>query len=333
MDAQQIPGLERRSEAPKSISVVVPCYNEEEVLDELLKRLKGVLEVISIPYEIILVDDGSRDRTWDLMQAHQSNDRNVKIIRLSRNYGHQIALTCGLDQAKGEVILIIDADLQDPPELLGDMLKKWSEGYDVVYGQRTRRQGESFMKRLLAFGFYRIISTITKTNIPRDTGDFRLLDRRALDALLSLREKHRFVRGMVSWIGFHQTPILYERPERFAGETKYPVRKSLVLAFDAITSFSYAPLHLASYMGAGVSIFAFAYIVLVIILKFMDINLPGYTSMMASILLLGGIQLMVLGIMGEYIGRIFEQGQKRPLYFIEKIKGEPLSEMKVEDKA
>lgn len=325
MTVESSPGLEPRPRAPESISVVAPCYNEEEVLTELLRRLKSVLTSLGVPYEIILVDDGSRDSTWEMMQEFQKQDGHLKIVRLSRNHGHQLALSCGLDQARGEVVLIIDADLQDPPELLPEMIGRWKEGYDVVYGQRTRREGEGLMKRFLAFGFYRLISRITKTHIPRDTGDFRLLDRRALEALKSLRERHRFVRGMVSWIGFHQIPVQYERPERFAGETKYPVRKSLVLAFDAITSFSYAPLRLASYIGAGVSIFAFIYILIVIFLKFEGINLPGYTSMMASILLLGGMQLLVLGIMGEYIGRIFEQGQGRPLYIVEKISGEPLN--------
>ena len=326
MTDQKIPGLEPRPRMPESLSVVVPCYNEEEVLGELLRRLNMVLEGLGIAYEIVLVDDGSKDRTWELMQEAQRTDARLKVIRLSRNYGHQLALSCGLDQARGDVVLIIDADLQDPPELLPEMLRKWQEGYDVVYGQRTQRQGEGLMKRFLAFAFYRLISHITKANIPRDTGDFRLMDRRALDALRSLRERHRFVRGMVSWIGFQQTPIHYQRPNRYAGETKYPVKKSLLLAFDAITSFSYAPLRLASYMGAGVSIFAFIYIVIVFVLKAEGINLPGYTSMMASILLLGGMQLLVLGIMGEYIGRIFEQGQGRPLYLVEKIQGEPLDQ-------
>ena len=324
MDEKKLPKIEARHEMPKSLSIVAPCFNEEEVLSELMRRLKLVLEGLSIPYEIVLVDDGSRDRTWEMMLEFQSQDPHLKVIRLSRNYGHQLALTCGLDQATGDIILIIDADLQDPPELLPAMLEKWKEGYDVVYGQRTKRSGEGVMKRLLAFGFYRLISQITKVDIPRDTGDFRLLDRKALDALCSLKERHRFVRGMVSWIGFRQCPIHYERPERFAGVTKYPVRKSLLLAFDAITSFSYLPLRFASYFGAALSVFAFLYIIVVIALKLAHINFPGYTSLMASILLLGGVQLMVLGIMGEYIGRIFEQGQGRPLYIIDKVAGEPL---------
>ena len=314
-----------RSAAPASLSVVIPCYNEEEVLTELHRRLSAVLLNCGIPRtEVILVDDGSSDRTWQLMQELRARDGRIKIVRLSRNHGHQLALSCGLDQARGEVTLIIDADLQDPPELLSEMLGKWREGYDVVYGRRKSRAGETKMKRFLAYSFYRVIGNITGVEIPPDTGDFRLLDRKALDALLQLRERHRFVRGMVSWIGFQQTPVFYERPERFAGESKYPVRKSLKLAFDAITSFSYLPLRLASYLGVCISAVAFLYIIVVIGLKIAGINFPGYTSLMGSILLLGGVQLIVLGIIGEYVGRIFEQGQHRPLYLVERIEGEPL---------
>ena len=319
--------LTPRPDLPLTISVVVPCYNEEEVLPELHRRLSDALQSSGIPKaEIIFVDDGSRDSTWQRMCQLKGTDSRIKAIRLSRNYGHQIALTCGLDQAVGEVVLIIDADLQDPPELLGEMLKLWKQGYDVVYGRRVRRHGETALKRFFAYAFYRLISQITGVEIPSDTGDFRLIDRRALNGLLSLREKHRFVRGMVSWIGYQQTPIMYERPERFAGETKYPFSKSLHLAFDAITSFSYAPLRLASYLGACLSILAFLYILVVIGLKFAGINFPGYTSIMASLLLLGGVQLIVLGIIGEYVGRIFEQGQGRPLYLIDRIEGQPLGD-------
>lgn len=320
------PGHENsiRVSGPKSISVVVPCFNEQEVVLELHRRLVAVLDVISIPYEIVLVDDGSSDRTWILMQELAQRSNCVKVIKLSRNFGHQLALSCGLDQARGEVVLIIDGDLQDPPELLPKMLELWRAGNDVVYGQRSSRAGETALKRFLAYSFYRLISRITGVSIPPDTGDFRLMDRRALDALLLLKERHRFVRGMVSWIGFRQVPLQYERPARFAGETKYPFRKSLQLAFDAITSFSYAPLRLASYLGIIISGFAFMYIAVVIALKILGVNFPGYTSLMASVLLLGGVQLIVLGIIGEYVGRIFEQGQGRPLYLIESVRGEPL---------
>lgn len=320
----QVPGLTSRNRNPLSISVVAPCYNEAEVLTELHRRLSAVLQGLDIPYEIVLVDDGSRDKTWLMMQELQGKDQHLKIVRLARNFGHQIALTCGLDQASAEVILIIDADLQDPPELLGEMLAKWKEGYDVVYGKRLERHGEPLLKRFFAFMFYRIFEKICGINIPRDTGDFRLMDRRALAALQSLREKHRFIRGMVSWIGYQQCAVEYERPQRFAGETKYPFKKSLFLAMNAIVSFSYAPLRLASYLGVLFSALAFAYIVIVVILKFVGISYSGYTSIMASILLLGGVQLIVLGILGEYVGRIFEQGQNRPIYLIDRIFGEPL---------
>lgn len=315
--------LEPRNRQPKSISVVAPCYNEEEVLDRLIDRLSQTLSSLKIPYEIVLVDDGSRDRTWPMMREYAKKDPHLKCIHLARNFGHQIALTCGLDHCTGEAILIIDADLQDPPELLPEMLKLWSEGYSVIYGKRTSRAGETAAKKLFAFMFYRLLSRIAGVSIPEDTGDFRLMDREALNALLSMRERHRFIRGMVSWVGFPQTPIHYERAERFAGVTKYPFKKSLMLAFNAIVSFSYAPLRLASYLGVAISGFAFLYIAVVIALKLLGINFPGYTSIMASILLLGGVQLVVLGMMGEYIGRIFEQGQNRPLYIVEKIAGSP----------
>jgi dolichol-phosphate mannosyltransferase len=223
------------------------------------------------------------------------------------------------------VVVILDADLQDPPELIPQMIADWRDGYDVVYGQRRTRAGESATKKFFAFAFYRIFEKVAGLKVPRDTGDFRLMDRRAVDALQSLRERHRFVRGMVSWIGYHQKALLYDRPERFAGTTKYPFRKSLFLAIDAITSFTYAPLRIASYLGVATSALAFGYILVVLALKVLGINFPGYTSIMASILLLGGVQLTVLGILGEYVGRIFEQGQQRPLYLVDQIHGEPLA--------
>jgi dolichol-phosphate mannosyltransferase len=307
------------------LSVVIPCYNEEEVLDHLLTRLKEVLAKFTFPYEIVLVDDGSKDRTWSILSSFAAQNSAVKAVRLARNHGHQLALTCGLDQCRGEVVVIMDADLQDPPELLGAMLDKWREGYDVVYGKRMVRHGESISKKVFAFCFYRLFARVTGFEIPRDTGDFRLMDRRAVNALQSLRERHRFIRGMVSWIGYNQTPIFYDRPQRYAGVSKYPFRKSMFLAIDAITSFSYAPLRLAAYLGVAISALSFIYIFVVIVLKFMDINFPGYTSIMASMLLLGGMQLFVLGLMGEYVGRIFEQGQNRPLYLLDRVGGEPLA--------
>lgn len=309
---------------PSSISVVVPCYNEEDVLPELIKRLTATFSVLGIPYEFVLVDDGSKDRTWEMLCSYQANDSHLKIIRLSRNHGHQLALTCGLDHAAGDVVLIIDADLQDPPELIHEMLAKWKEGYDVVYGKRLARKGEGILKRGFAFLFYRLFKKLTGFELPSDTGDFRLMDKCALAAFLKMRERHRFIRGMVSWVGFHQTPVYYDRPERFAGVTKYPFRKSFFLAIDAITSFSYAPLRLASYLGVLFSFLAFVYIFIILWLKYAGQNLPGYTSIMAAVLLLGGVQLIVLGIMGEYVGRIFEQGQNRPIYLVDEVRGRPI---------
>ncbi len=318
-------GASARSAGPRSLSVVIPCYNESEVFAKLRSRLDAVLGPLGIPYEVILVDDGSRDNTWQLMESAHREDPRYKIIRLSKNCGHQLALTCGLDHARGQVVLILDADLQDPPELLLEMLRKWKEGYDVVYGKRARRLGETKLKLFFAFAFYRVMRRLTGVEIPKDTGDFRLMDERAVAALKRLRENHRFVRGMVSWIGFPQTAVPYERAERAAGSTKYPFRKSFVLAMDAITSFSTVPLRVATFLGATLASLAVIYIFIVIGLHIGGFNLPGYTSLMATILLLGGVQLMVLGVMGEYIGRIFEQGQGRPLYFVSDIHGEPLA--------
>jgi glycosyltransferase involved in cell wall biosynthesis len=235
-----------RNRAPESISLVIPCYNEEDVLPELRRRLQELVAQYSCPVEVVLIDDGSKDQTWNIINQYATEDNFIKAIRLSRNFGHQTAITCGLDQTRGEVVVILDADLQDPPELIPDMIKEWSDGYDVVYGQRKKRAGESLSKKFFAFAFYRIFEKIAGLQVPKDTGDFRLMDRRAVDALQSLRERHRFVRGMVSWIGYHQKALQYDRPERFAGVTKYPFRKSLFLAIDAITSFTYAPLRLAS---------------------------------------------------------------------------------------
>jgi glycosyltransferase involved in cell wall biosynthesis len=315
-----------RNRAPLCMSLVIPCYNEEDVLPELRRRLKDLVSKYSFPVEVVLIDDGSKDNTWPMIQSYAHEDGFIKAVRLARNFGHQTAITCGLDQTRGEVVVILDADLQDPPELIPEMLKEWEDGYDVVYGQRRKRAGESASKKFFAFAFYRIFEKVAGLKVPRDTGDFRLMDRRAVDALQSLRERHRFVRGMVSWIGYHQKAVQYDRPERFAGVTKYPFRKSLFLAIDAITSFTYAPLRLASYLGLATSALAFLYIVVVVVLKLLGVSFAGYTSIMAAILLLGGVQLTVLGILGEYVGRIFEQGQQRPLYLVDQVKGEPLAQ-------
>jgi polyisoprenyl-phosphate glycosyltransferase len=308
----------------KTLSIVIPCYNEEDVLPHLRKRLVEATSILEPEIEFVLINDGSKDKTLEYLRSYHEQDPRFKYLSLSRNFGHQKALSCGLDFCTGDIIVILDADLQDPPELIPKMIDLWSEGFDVVYGQRTTRHGESVLKRGFAFAFYRIFERIIGIKVPRDSGDFRLMDRRALEAFKKLREPHRFVRGMVSWIGFKQIPLPYERPNREHGETKYPFRKSLFLAIDAITSFSYAPLRLATYLGVVLSALSFFYILIVVGLKITLLTTgihiaetPGYTSLMATLLLLGGVQLIFLGLIGEYIGRIFEQGQNRPLYLLE----------------
>lgn len=312
-----------RGRNPKSVSVVIPCFNEQEVLPQLHARLSTALSALALPYQVVFVDDGSCDNTWQLLADLQERDGHLQAIKLSRNFGHQLALTCGLDHAFGEVVVVLDADLQDPPELIPEMIARWKEGYDIVYAKRRSRGGETASKKLFAFMFYRVFRKITGFSIPEDTGDCRLMDHRALKALQSMREHQRFVRGMVSWVGFHQTAVLYDRPPRAAGTTKYPVRKSLLLAVDAITSFSYLPLRFASFIGMIVSGFSLFYILVVFVKKALGQNLPGYTSTMAAVLFLGGVQLLFLGILGEYVGRIYEQGKHRPLYLIDHTRGNP----------
>lgn len=313
--------LSSRGRDPKSLSIIVPCFNEQDVLGKLYQRLSLVLADLHIPYEIIAVDDGSKDLTWSMLTQMALEDEHFKIARLSRNYGHQMALTCGLDLAGGEVVLILDADLQDPPELLPAMLAKWKEGYGVVYGRRSRRKGESPWKLFFAYAFYRLISRIAKVDIPQDAGDFRLMDRKAVDALLTLRERHRFIRGLVSWIGFPQTAVRYERQERAAGESKYPVRKSLKLALDAITGFSGAPLRLALYFGMLFGIVAACLSVSAMWMSMRNETVPSYILLLAAVFLVGSLQSFVLGVMGEYLGRILEQGQGRPLYILDEVRG------------
>lgn len=316
-----------RKRKPESISVVTPCFNEEEVLHELRFRLTRVLSDLALPYEIVAVDDGSTDSTWAILRKFQEEDPTFKIIRLSRNRGQQAALTCGLDHARGEVVLILDADLQDPPELVRDMITKWQEGFDVVYGKRLDRLGERPSKRLFAHLFYRLFDKLAAFEFPKDTGDFRLLDRRVVDALQNCRETHRFLRGMVSWIGFPQTAIEYQRPARFAGETKFPFRKSLRLALDGLFSFSTAPLRFSTYLGGTIIVASLLSIVATLALR-----IAGYAGVIAAfdtllLFFIGGVQLLTIGILGEYVGRTFEQSQDRPLYLIDQIYGEPLSQL------
>lgn len=301
-------------------SVVVPMYNEEEVLHETYRRLTEVMKNSGVSYEIVFVNDGSRDKTYSMLNEICDKDKRVKLLDFSRNFGHQIAITAGMDHSIGQCVVVIDGDLQDPPGLIPEMIKKWKEGYDVVYGKRISRKGESFFKKLTATVFYRFLKSMTDVNIPVDTGDFRLIDRRVCEALKHVNEKNRYVRGLVSWLGFKQTAVEFEREERFAGETKYPLKKMLKLAFDGITSFSYKPLKLATYLGTFISLASFLYLFFIIIQRifFPETLQPGWASILAVSLFFNGITLLMLGIIGEYVGRIYDEAKGRPLYLIRK---------------
>ena len=301
-------------------SVVVPLYNEELVIDESYKRLKKIMDATSEGYEIIFVNDGSRDRTREKTEKICSTDKNIKLVNFSRNFGHQPAITAGMRVSEGEAVIVIDADLQDPPEVIPEMIEKWKQGYDVVYGKRAKREGESFFKKLTAGVFYRLLKSMTSIDIPVDTGDFRLIDRKVCDVLNSLPEKNRYVRGLVSWIGYRQTYVEFIRQERFAGDTKYPLKKMFKLAFDGITSFSYKPLVMSGYLG-GISFF------IGIIMLIMDLinsaakglELINFQFLISIDLIMFGIVLFCIGIIGQYIGRIFDECRGRPNYIIENI--------------
>jgi dolichol-phosphate mannosyltransferase len=306
-----------------ALSVVIPCFNEEACLGELHQRLSAAARAAVGPdYELVLVNDGSRDGSWPAMQRLAEADPNLVAINLSRNHGHQLALTAGLDLCRGDAVLIIDADLQDPPELLGPMLERMREsGADVVYGVRRSRSGETAFKRATAHGFYRLLSRATEVDIPLDAGDFRLMSRRALDALLAMPEQARFIRGMVAWIGFKQLPFAYDRQRRFAGETKYPLRKMMRFAFDALTGFSSAPLKLASHFGLGLSVGSVLLVIYIAYAWLSGRSIQGWTSLMLVVVILGAIQMFVLALMGEYIGRLYNEAKKRPLYIVQDIAG------------
>ena len=298
-------------------SVVVPCYNEEEVIRVTHQRLTEVMQKTRETYEIIYVNDGSRDQTAEIINELAQEDEQIRLINFSRNFGHQAGVTAGLNFAQGQAIVIIDADLQDPPEVILEMIYRWKQGYDVIYGKRLKRQGETIFKRLSALAFYRIMTALSPIQIPEDTGDFRLIDRKVCDVMNSLTEKNRYIRGLVSWIGFKQIAVEFNREERFAGETKYPLRKMLKLAFDGITSFSYKPLKIATYLGFGLSGFSFVYLVIVLFQKFFFGGIvAGWASSVAINLFFHGITLMILGIMGEYIGRIYDESKNRPIYIV-----------------
>ncbi len=312
---------EPTSAAP-TFSVVAPVYNEENLLPEFYQRTTTVLEALGEPFEIVLIDDGSRDRSLEIMHQLHQQDPRVKIVSFSRNFGHQLAITAGTDYARGQAVVIIDSDLQDPPEVIPDLIAKWREGYQVVYAVRADREGEPWFKKVTAQVFYRLIKRITNVDIPVDVGDFRLMDRRVAASLSSMREYNRFVRGLSAWVGFRQVGVPYKRAARKTGETKYPLRKMLRFAFDGITSFSYLPLQLATYTGftiAGISVIG---ILITIILRLSGSEaFLGQASTLVSVLFLGGVQLIFLGIIGEYLGRIYDEVKRRPLYIVNEALG------------
>ncbi len=310
--------LELVAESPV-ISVVAPVYNEEETLPHFYRRMIAVLEDQGESFELLLVNDGSTDRSPEVLRTLQQRDPRVRVLNFSRNFGHQAAISAGLAYARGRAVVIIDSDLQDPPEVIPALLARWREGAEVVYAQRASRAGETRFKLLTANLFYRVIARITAITIPRDTGDFRLLDRVVVDQLVALREHHRFMRGLSAWVGFRQEAVRYERAERFAGSTKYPLRKMLRFSLDAITGFSYAPLQLATSFGfvlAGISLLA---IVVAVLLRLTTGAIVGQASTLTLVLLLGGIQLIFLGIIGEYLGRIHDEVRGRPLYIVREV--------------
>lgn len=299
-------------------SIISPIFNESGNIPDLYIRLRDVLDSTGESWELILIDDGSTDDSADLIRDYANQDARVKPVLFARNFGHQIAVTAGLDYSRGGAVVIIDSDLQDPPEVILDLITKWKEGYEVVYAVREEREGESWFKLFTAALFYRMISSITDVNIPMDAGDFRLLDRKVVDVLNQMREKHRFLRGMSSWVGFRQTGVPYRRVARQVGETKYPFRKMFRLAINAITSFSYFPLQLATYIGfvaAGISILSIP-IVIAIRLWGSETPLLGQATTLIAVLFLGGVQLISLGILGEYIGRLYDEAKGRPLYIV-----------------
>ena len=301
-------------------SVIIPAYNEQEVIEESYKRVTAVMSQLGQPYELIFIDDGSRDKTAEILGRICEQDKHVVLIRFSRNFGHMPAITAGMDYARGRAVMVIDADLQDPPELFPRMIEKWREGFDVVYGKRSERKGETGFKKLTAGLYYRFLRRMTDVDLPVDTGEFRLIDRKVCDVIKRIKEKNRYIRGLVSWVGFRQTAVEYVREKRFAGETKYPLSKMIKLAMNGITAFSYKPLKLAANLGFGISALSFIYLLIVLYQRlFTHSTTTGWASMVAIVLFSQGIVLMVLGLMGEYIGRIFEEIKGRPIYIVDEI--------------
>ncbi len=305
------------TDAKTLLSVVVPAYNEEEALPEFHKRISAVLESMAIDAEIVYVNDGSTDHTLAVMQQIRSSDPRVAIVDLSRNFGKEIALTAGLDHASGDAVVLIDADLQHPPELIPELVKHWKEGYDVVYVKRISRIEENAIKKVTTFVFYRLIQMVSRVNIPEDAGDYRLLSRRALDSLKQLREQHRFMKGLSTWIGYPQKAVPYQPDPRYAGVTKWSYWKLWNFALEGITSFSIFPLKIATYLGLLTALVAFIYAGIIIYQTIVYGNpVAGYPSIMVAILFLGSVQLIAIGIIGEYLGRMFNETKQRPLYFL-----------------
>lgn len=296
-------------------SVIAPVFNEHESLPELKRRVTEVMDQTGEAWELVIVDDGSSDGSTEIIREMAKEDERIRAVIFARNFGHQIAVTAGLDYCRGDAVVIIDADLQDPPELILEMIDKWKEGYEVVYAVRTEREGESWFKKTTASLFYRVIYKITDVKIPLDTGDFRLMDRKVVDVMNKMHERHRFLRGMSAWVGYKQIGIPYRRAPRYAGTTKYPFKKMLALALNAVTSFSYFPLQLATYTGFIVAAISIVAIIVVIIMRLNGSQaFLGQASTLIAVLFLGGVQLMSLGILGEYVGRIYDEVKGRPIY-------------------
>lgn len=307
-------------EHKKLVTILVPAYNEEEVLHMLYERLRTLMDdTTAYDFEVLLVNDGSKDKTLQIMQELREKDKRINYLNLSRNFGKETAMIAGLDYCKGDAVIIIDADLQDPPELIPEMLQYWEEGYDDVYAKRKSREGESFLKKFTSKMYYKVLQAFTKIEIQKDTGDFRLLDRRCVEALKSMRESQRYTKGLFSWIGYNKKEILYDRDPRAAGKTKWNYGKLINLSIDGITSFTTSPLRWAAIIGVLVSLIGFIYMIFIIVKTIVSgIDVPGYASTMVVILFLGGIQLIFLGVIGEYLGRAFNEGKHRPLYFVER---------------